>query len=352
MSPLVSATGLAQAPSWPQWRGRPAMAWPRSTSLPRLASRADAQVGRRGGRRAIPRRSSPRDARRGAHARGRARGDAGAYDLVTGKRLWQDAYDAPYQMNPAAQQHGPGPKSTPAIAGGRVFTLGISGVLSALDLATGKVLWRTPAATTAAALRHGDVPARRRRSGHCVHGRSRSQGAFTAFDAATGAVRWRWTGDGPGYSSPVVAELGGTRQFVTQSQNRLVGVSAADGAPAVAGAAPHQLRPELGDAARREWPGRLVGPRDADHRLSGVARGRLAGRLRRSGGTSRCPVHELAGGDRQAIIGLSHRNRGQFVALDLATGKTLWTHARTRRRQRVHHPGRRVAAARRPPTAS
>jgi outer membrane protein assembly factor BamB len=55
------------------------------------------------------------------------------------------------------------------------------------------------------------------------------RGALTAFDAATGAVRWRWTGDGPGYASPVIAELGGTRQLVTQSQNRLIGVSAADG---------------------------------------------------------------------------------------------------------------------------
>ena len=47
----------------------------------------------------------------------------------------------------------------------------------------------------------------------------------------------------------------------------------------------------------------------------------------------------------QAIIALSHRNRGQFVALDPATGKTPLEHAGARRRQCVHHPGRRVAAA-------
>ena len=45
-------------------------------------------------------------------------------------------------MNPAATGHGPGPKSTPLVAGGRVFTLGISGIFSAHDLATGKLLWR------------------------------------------------------------------------------------------------------------------------------------------------------------------------------------------------------------------
>ena len=46
-----------------------------------------------------------------------------AYDLASGKQLWQDGVDAPYTMNPAATGHGPGPKSTPAIANGRVFTL-------------------------------------------------------------------------------------------------------------------------------------------------------------------------------------------------------------------------------------
>ena len=45
-------------------------------------------------------------------------------------------------MNSAAIGHGPGPKSTPAVADGRVFTLGISGIFSAHDLATGKLLWR------------------------------------------------------------------------------------------------------------------------------------------------------------------------------------------------------------------
>ena len=65
-----------------------------------------------------------------------------AYDLATGRQVWRQAYDAPYEMNPAARSHGKGPKSTPVIAGGRVFALGITGVLSAFDAAGGKVLWR------------------------------------------------------------------------------------------------------------------------------------------------------------------------------------------------------------------
>ena len=61
---------------------------------------------------------------------------AQALDLATGKALWSAAYDQPYTMNSAATGHGKGPKSTPLLAGGRLFTLGITGVLSALDAAT------------------------------------------------------------------------------------------------------------------------------------------------------------------------------------------------------------------------
>src|SRR5215211_5527946 len=52
-----------------------------------------------------------------------------ALDLASGKEIWRAAYPAPYIVTPAAQSHGPGPKSTPAIAGGRVITFGMGGIL-------------------------------------------------------------------------------------------------------------------------------------------------------------------------------------------------------------------------------
>ena len=52
---------------------------------------------------------------------------------------------------------------------------------------------------------------------------------MTAFDAATGAVKWAWNGDGPAYGSPILAEFGGTRQVIVFSQQNLVGVDAANG---------------------------------------------------------------------------------------------------------------------------
>ena len=68
-----------------------------------------------------------------------------ALDLASGKEIWRAANHAPYTINSAAWAHGAGPKSTPAIAGGRVFTFGIGGILSAFDLASGTLLWRVPA---------------------------------------------------------------------------------------------------------------------------------------------------------------------------------------------------------------
>ena len=63
-----------------------------------------------------------------------------------------------------------------------------------------------------------------------VHVGGHNDGALTAFDARTGEVKWSWTGDGPAYGSPIVVELGGTRQVITMTQENLVGVSAATGA--------------------------------------------------------------------------------------------------------------------------
>jgi outer membrane protein assembly factor BamB len=320
---IATQTGLAaQQPSWPQWRGptRDGVAsidvpatWPRA-----LTRKWDVVVGAG--------HSSPviAGARVIVHTRQGQREVIAAYDLDSGTRRWQDTYDAPYQMNPAAQQHGPGPKSTPAIAGGRVFALGISGVLSALEVDTGKVLWRTPAAPT--------LPVYGTATSPLVDGErvivfmgGHDRGALTAFDAATGAVRWRWTGDGPGYASPIVAELAGTRQVITQSQNRLVGVSAADGV--LLWQVPLRTNFDQNSVTPLVVNGLIISagletPTIA-YRVTRGPDGWQAQEAWRNEQVSMYMSSPATGG--QAIFGLSHRNRGQFVALDVTTGKTLWS---------------------------
>ncbi|MCY4600309.1 MAG: PQQ-binding-like beta-propeller repeat protein, partial [Acidobacteria bacterium] len=65
-----------------------------------------------------------------------------ALDPATGETIWRSAYPAPFEMSPATNPHGPGPKSTPAYAEGRLFTLGMSGIVSAFDAAEGELLWQ------------------------------------------------------------------------------------------------------------------------------------------------------------------------------------------------------------------
>src|SRR6185295_11379517 len=50
-----------------------------------------------------------------------------------------------------------------------------------------------------------------------------------AFDLESGQVKWSWAGDGPGYASPIIVEVDGVRQVVTQTQQNIVGVSAVSG---------------------------------------------------------------------------------------------------------------------------
>jgi outer membrane protein assembly factor BamB len=113
-----------------------------------------------------------------------------ALDLDTGRELWKQSYPVAYEMNPAATGHGKGPKSTPVVAGGRLFTLGITGVLTAWDAATGRQLWRK----TFEAAHRATAPAFGTATSPAVDGErliafvgGDGDGALAAFDVRTGA---------------------------------------------------------------------------------------------------------------------------------------------------------------------
>src|SRR5262245_27189406 len=61
-----------------------------------------------------------------------------AFDAATGKPLWRDVYP----RGPYTSAVGVGPRSTPALAGGRVYTYGITGIVSCYEADTGKRLWQ------------------------------------------------------------------------------------------------------------------------------------------------------------------------------------------------------------------
>jgi outer membrane protein assembly factor BamB len=152
-----------------------------------------------------------------------------ALDALTGAVIWRTAYPAPFKLPDGTGKHGLGPKSTPAYAEGRLFALGITGIFSAYDARTGELLWQKPAPS--AQPKYGTSVSPLTETGVViVHLGGHDNGALTAFDVTTGAVKWEWTGDGPGYASPQFVQLGGMRQLVVLSQENLVGLAPATGA--------------------------------------------------------------------------------------------------------------------------
>jgi outer membrane protein assembly factor BamB len=249
-----------------------------------------------------------------------------ALNADTGATIWDSSYPATFVMNSAAARHEKGPKSTPAYADGKLFTLGMTGIVTASDAATGKRLWQTPPSQPGP-LYHTSMSPLVDRGLTIVHVGSHNQGALTAYDVNTGAVKWRWDGDGPGYGSPIVAEFDGTRQVITLTQDNLVGVSASTGALL------WKRRFETNFTQNCITP--LVYGQTII--MSGLDKGVAAFRLAKANGqwnlvdvwentevsmymTNGVIVHDT-------LVALSHKNSGQFFALDARTGKTVWKSA-------------------------
>lgn len=324
---VASTLLVAQPQDWSQWRGpqrdglvtsfTPPAAWP---ERPKQAWKAAAGIGH----------SSPVVAGNRVYLFSRVGEQEAvtAYDLATGKQIWREAYDAPYQMNPAATGHGKGPKATPIVDRGRIYTLGISGTLSALDTASGKVAWRhdfrkdfkTTAPDFGASMSpmiDGD---------HLIaHVGGIGDGAIIAFNRTTGAQQWSWKGDGPGYASPVIGTFGGVRHLITQTQKLIVGLSPADG------------RELWRIPFTTSYDQNIVTPVVAGGMLiySGPSKPTTAVRLVQANGAwnvqqvwqnADIPMYMNSPVAVDGVLyGLTHRNRGQFFAADVTSGKTLWT---------------------------
>ncbi|MEK7684018.1 MAG: PQQ-binding-like beta-propeller repeat protein [Verrucomicrobiota bacterium] len=133
-------------------------------------------------------------------------------DEASGKILWQHEYDCRYSVSYPA-----GPRATPVVQGGKVYTLGAEGDLICLDAVAGKVLWSrqfkkdygipTPVWGFAAhPLLEGNKLI-------CLAG---GQGStVVAFDKDTGKELWRaLSAKEPGYCPPMIYEAGGKRQLI------------------------------------------------------------------------------------------------------------------------------------------
>ena len=149
-------------------------------------------------------------------------------NAADGKEVWRNAYAAEAVGGPSSRQHA-GPRSSPAVAEGKVVTLGVGGVLSCLNVADGKLLWRKdefpkrwPQFYTASSPMIVDGMVIAQLGG-------KGTGGLMAFDAASGDVKWKWGGEAPEYASPVLMTVDGTKQVVTLTEKSVVSVALADG---------------------------------------------------------------------------------------------------------------------------
>src|SRR6185369_12826948 len=110
--------------------------------------------------------------------------------------------------------------------------MGVRGVISCFDAATGKKLWRkddfqgaAPQFFTASSpiITDGLVIAQVG---------ARNNGGIAAYDLATGEQKWKWTGDGPAYGSPSLLNVGGAKLVVAETAGKIVALNTADGKPA------------------------------------------------------------------------------------------------------------------------
>ena len=148
----------------------------------------------------------------------------------TKEELWRDKYPVATIPGPSARQHA-GPRGTPAVAEGKVVTLGVTGVLSCLDAANkGKLLWRKDEIKGTPKYFTGTSPI-------IVEGLAIAQlggedaGVIVAYDLATGNEKWKCPGRGSAYASPVLAAVEGVKQLVTLTNKNVVGIALADGKP-------------------------------------------------------------------------------------------------------------------------
>src|SRR5215510_5707340 len=250
-------------------------------------------------------------------------------NLADGKVLWQQKYQAEFKKNQYAVEMAKGPNATPLVAGNRLFTLGVTGVLNAWDTATGKQLWTRDfsksidtsklfCGTAASPLIVGGRLVVQ--VGSDIHG-----GQVLALNPATGATEWEWHGLGPGYASPVLIELDGSKQIVSMTEGSIVGLDGKTGKELWSVAFPDEWHENITTPL---WTGtNLI--------ISGTRQGTHAYALKQTGGKWEAtevwknpniamymssPVY----GD-GLIYGHSSKKKGQFFALDAKTGVVRWT---------------------------
>ncbi|MBM4037224.1 MAG: hypothetical protein FJ290_01810 [Planctomycetes bacterium] len=324
---LAALLATAQAQDWPQWRGpsregkvagfTAPQTWPKA-----LTQKWTVPVG--------PGDSTPALVGDKLYVFTRQGGEELMLCLNAsdGKELWRDKYEAVAATGGAARH--PGPRSSPVVADGKLVVIGIGGILSCLDT-SGKLLWRkdpfpktVPTFFTAMSPVVVDGLA-------IAHLGGQGNGGLIAYDLATGDEKWRWAGEAPQYSSPIVATIEGVKQLITLTEKSIVGVAAADGK--LLWQVPFIPQDRAYNSATPIVDGQTV-------YVTGAARGTKALKIEKQGDAF--AAKELWSNPDVAVqfntpvlkdgFLYGQTNRGNLFCLDAKDGKTAWLDAAQRGR--------------------
>jgi outer membrane protein assembly factor BamB len=148
-------------------------------------------------------------------------------DAASGEEIWKDSYETEGATGPASRF--PGPRSSPTVADGKVVTLGVRGVLSCLNAASGEVVWRKDDLANSWP-RFFTASSPIIVGGLCIAQLGGAEdGCMVAYDLASGDERWRSSGDSPSYGSPVLISVSGTDVLLAPTEEHLVGLDATNG---------------------------------------------------------------------------------------------------------------------------
>ena len=156
------------------------------------------------------------------------------FELESGKQVWRKSYAVPFTMGQGGEWHGKGPKGAPIYADGRLFTMSISGILSAWNAENGEQLWskdynerfEKPKSTPYWGAATSPIVAGDR---VVVHFGNDNRGVLVAFNVETGDEIWSQPKDAPSYSSPLLVEKQGVKQIVEWNHRAVVGIDTKTG---------------------------------------------------------------------------------------------------------------------------
>lgn len=146
------------------------------------------------------------------------------YKVTTGEPVWRHRDAARFWESNA----GAGPRATPTLSNGRVYTFGATGILNALDAGDGEVVWSRNAASDTGT----KIPGWGFASSPLVVDDVvvvAAAGRLAAYGLATGDRRWFGPAGGAGYSSPHLMTIHGVAQILLMSGHGATSVAPADG---------------------------------------------------------------------------------------------------------------------------